>query len=134
MSPLAFSWPRRRRLGALDTGMVRAAVACLAFLVIVLLYRSPPVDLSTSFKITTHYTTEKIMAIKNWGGNPESGVPEHLQPIPIVMFMFGLETAVEGTTALKSVFMYISRPVELHIICGPDVPPIVSSKLNLITR
>ncbi|KAG8982455.1 hypothetical protein FRB93_008112 [Tulasnella sp. JGI-2019a] len=55
-------------------------------------------------------------------------------PVVITMVMIGETSAVEGLGALKSVFMYLSRPLELHLVCSSDVPEIVDRKMALISR
>lgn len=57
-----------------------------------------------------------------------------MSPVVMTMVMFGHDSAVEGIGALKSVLMYLSRPLELHLVCSKDVPALVDGKLGLISR
>lgn len=57
-----------------------------------------------------------------------------LAPVVIVMVMFGRDSAVEGLGAVKSVLMYLSRPLELHVVCSEEVPDMIDQKMSLISR
>lgn len=57
-----------------------------------------------------------------------------VEPVVFAMVMYGSRSATEGLLALKSAFMYVSRPVEFHIICSPNAVPIIRNKLQLFSR
>jgi len=57
-----------------------------------------------------------------------------LDPVVFAMVMYGRASATEGLLALKSALMHVSRPVEFHIICSPDVVDIIQAKLSLFSR
>lgn len=57
-----------------------------------------------------------------------------VEPVVFAMVMYGSTSATEGLLALKSAFMYVSRPVVFHIICSPNAVPIIRQKLDLFSR
>ena len=59
---------------------------------------------------------------------------QHIEPISFTMVMYGEASAKEGLLALKTALMHISRPAEFHIICSPEVPPVIQGKLDLFSR
>lgn len=65
---------------------------------------------------------------------PEREVNTVLAPVVMTMVMIGETSALEGLGALKSVLMYLSRPLELHLVCSSEVPEMVDRKMALISR
>lgn len=57
-----------------------------------------------------------------------------LVPVVITMVMFGRDSALEGVITIKSALMHLSRPLDLHVICTEEVPPIVEERLALVSR
>ena len=57
-----------------------------------------------------------------------------LDPIVFAMVIYGVGSAHEGQHMIKSMLMYSSRPVHLHILCSPDVPDVLNESLSLVSR
>ncbi|KAH7101361.1 hypothetical protein BKA62DRAFT_618948 [Auriculariales sp. MPI-PUGE-AT-0066] len=55
-------------------------------------------------------------------------------PIVFAMVMFGSGSAQEGQHMVKSILMYSSRAVNIHILCTTDAMEFLQRQLDLVTR
>ncbi|PPQ83828.1 hypothetical protein CVT24_012193, partial [Panaeolus cyanescens] len=56
------------------------------------------------------------------------------QPIVFSLIMWSEDSATEGSLLIKSIIMYASQPLDIHIICDDDAENVLRTRLSLVTH
>ncbi|KAH8813637.1 hypothetical protein DL96DRAFT_1472920 [Flagelloscypha sp. PMI_526] len=91
-----------------------------------------PSSTITKTVISIHYTATATETVTVYKEAPLSLKYEQLEPVVFSLIAWSKSSGAELSLLIKSILMYITGPVELHILCDEDAKEAIKPGLSLI--
>ncbi|KJA27273.1 glycosyltransferase family 8 protein [Hypholoma sublateritium FD-334 SS-4] len=83
---------------------------------------------------TRIYTPQEVVSDTRLPEMPSAMPPPPIQPVVFSFIMWSEDSAAEGAQLIKTILMYSSGPVDIHVICDDVAESLLRGRLSLVQR